>query len=558
MFYSSNKFLCSFFAGLFCFCLHAETVGYWRFEEGTNGQIAPLYWTSGNHKFFKDSSGNNNDMATWDASTSPHYTTNVAFNFTPQNSLENKLAIFCDGNNDDIFSDNNTVLNSGKTFSNGWTVEAAVKLFSTNSWQVIVGKDGKPSASDSSPLFSIKFNVDFQMFQMNVWDGSTNVRWLSTGNNSVIIDKWYHLACVCDGKVVRFFMKNPEDSQYLLKEATYISGAAMAPHSGTWTIGRGQWNGGNSDWVYGIIDEVRISDSALLISQFIAENRQWATETIVTESGNDSRVAISFSAEKANVLVREEGDDKLLKYFRQNSGGDFVEHSLGMSQNPNNGDIPFAMQVGNDDKVRIVSCGPGGSPDRDHILFGTETSAGSSTFSWEEIVAENYWANQVGFALDKNDKAYICVKHQPTGQCAIFDNSSGSWNVNQFSIIDPDYPRAAIAIDPGNNAWVIFNGRHSVTNYLELWSNRSGSWLFEDFLTNAPAGNYEGCYYIQSIAGFEFKNDGTMVYSLKPDWWSTDLEVCYGTPIPEPLPFWILYFGFWVSNHIRNIRKHNK
>ncbi len=532
-----QKIFLFFSATLCCLIADAETIGYWRFEEGTNAQIAPLYWSSGNHKWFKDSSSNNNNMPTWSADTSPRYTNDKAFNFVPNNYLDNNLAARFGWNtlNDDIWSEGATALKNGSTFSNGWSVEVSVKLFSTTDWQVIVGKDGKPSPADGAPLFSIKFSPALQKFEMNVWDGGTNVRWLSTGDNSVIIKTWYHLACVCDGAAVRLFMKSPEDSQYNQMEATYVAGGPMAHHSGNWSIGRGQWNGANADWANAIIDEVRISDIALLPSQFTAEYQQWSTEEIVTESGDDSRVAISFSAGKANILTREEGEDKPLHYFRQDSNGDFVEHPLGMSHNPNNGDISFAMRTGSDDKIRILSCGPGGSPDKDHILFGTETAPGTATFSWKEIVSENYWANQAGFTLDQNDNAYIAVKHQPSGQCAVFDNAAGSWQSNRFSVIDPSFPRSAIAIDPGNNAWIIFNGRHSGTNYLELWSNRSGSWYFEDYLTNSPEGNHEGCYFIQSVAGFEIKPDGTMAFALKPDWWSSDLEVWFGTLIPEPM-----------------------
>ena len=52
---------------------------------------------------------------------------------------------------------------------------------------------------------------------------------------------------------------------------------SSAPTSGgllnidaTWTIGRGMWNNGANDFVNGEIDEVRISDTALNPTQFLA------------------------------------------------------------------------------------------------------------------------------------------------------------------------------------------------------------------------------------------------------------------------------------------------
>jgi hypothetical protein len=44
----------------------------------------------------------------------------------------------------------------------------------------------------------------------------------------------------------------------------------MAPMYGNWTIGRGQWNGGNADWANAIIDEVRINNKELQPMQLLA------------------------------------------------------------------------------------------------------------------------------------------------------------------------------------------------------------------------------------------------------------------------------------------------
>ncbi len=54
-----------------------NTLAYWRFEEGTNGMRAPLYWSSGNYKWYQDASGNGNRAATYNWQTSPAYTNRV-------------------------------------------------------------------------------------------------------------------------------------------------------------------------------------------------------------------------------------------------------------------------------------------------------------------------------------------------------------------------------------------------------------------------------------------------------------------------------------------------
>ena len=50
----------------------------------------------------------------------------------------------------------------------------------------------------------------------------------------------------------------------------YNVGGGMTAIYGNWTIGRGQWNGGNADWANAIIDEVRINNKELLPLQLLA------------------------------------------------------------------------------------------------------------------------------------------------------------------------------------------------------------------------------------------------------------------------------------------------
>jgi len=159
-------------------------------------------------------------------------------------------------------------MNDGINFTGGWTVEASVKLMSTTTYQVIIGKDGSPEGS--VPLFSLKFNPSFQGFDFNVYDNVTNNHWLNTGNNSAGIDKWYHLAAVCNGCEVRLLMKDNNALIHTEYANATLNGGGMAAIYGNWTIGRGQWNGGNADWANAIIDEVRINNKELLPMQLLA------------------------------------------------------------------------------------------------------------------------------------------------------------------------------------------------------------------------------------------------------------------------------------------------
>ena len=257
-----------------CISVNAATQGYWRFEEGANNTIVPAdkVWETYGVKWFQDASGNGNDMCTWAQWTSPRYTNELPFTTVPQTAAGNSLACWFGGGdgflNDDIWSEGDTTLNAGTTYSNGWTVEASVKFLSVSDWQVVVGKDGAPTGD--APIFSIKFNVADQKIEMNCFDGSGTVHWLNTGNNSIIIDTWYSVAGICDGNTVKLYLKGPSDSQYVEVGSDTVSGGPMIADNSNWSIGRGQWSNGNADWCNAIIDEVRISDEALSTSQLVA------------------------------------------------------------------------------------------------------------------------------------------------------------------------------------------------------------------------------------------------------------------------------------------------
>ena len=525
-----------------------QTVAYWRFEEGTNGWVNDHYQTD----WYYDSSGNGNYLQTYNADTSPLYTNELPFGTVPKTGINNTLSLKFTPN-DDLYSQNVNI--NSHNFYGGWTVEVMVKFTDTNSYQTIVGKDGYPregmSVDPWYSTFALKHLSHTGNLQLEFIDGNKNIHIIQS---SIVIspDVWYFVAAVCDGNKADLYIKRPGENYELQGRETGVSGGALFNENKAWTIGRGKWNGYNSDWATAFIDEVRISDNEVNLTNFLGYDFQfgsqtWSTEQIITESLAYARLDVKLTSGKPNVMMRATGEDMPAYFFRQNDNGDFVKHPLGNSYNPNNGDKPFAMRVGNDDKIRIVIAGPGGSPELDHVLFGTETSPGSSTFLWEEVVSSGCWPNQIGFCLDNDNKAYIALKHQATGKCAVFDNTTGNWQSNYFSIIDPNYPRAAVAVDNANNAWVIFNGRHNNTNYIEMWSNSGTNWTFSSYLTNAYSGNYEGCYFLQSVAGFEFKSDGTAVFAMKPDWWSTDLEVWYGIPVPEPLLLIFVVAFFYVS-----------
>ena len=153
-------------------------------------------------------------------------------------------------------------------FSSGFTVECMVKINVLN-WQVAVGKDGKPSGS-GDPAFHIKFRNDSgsdHKIHFGFYDTSTTfINCSSTFNYN--LGEWYKIAAVCDGTQAYLYVKEASDANYDLESSSPTSGGLLVT-DGTWTVGRGMWNGGAADFVDGIIDEVRISDVALNPTEFL-------------------------------------------------------------------------------------------------------------------------------------------------------------------------------------------------------------------------------------------------------------------------------------------------
>lgn len=241
--------------------LLGATVAYWRFEEGTVDQPSPAPYES---DWFVDSSGSGNDMWTFADFTAPWYRSDVPGDPVPQTGAPNALALDFSPNQDNYTSEK--PINS-HSFSQ-LTVEASVKLDTLDRWQVIVGKDGKPTDEPFPPFFFKAWHIDAGAnLEVGLIDASGVWRGIASMDPPVV-GEWYHLAMTNDGSTMRFYIKGPGDAGYVEQGATEVDGA-LIDSEGAWTVGRGMWDGGIADWADGAIDEVRISDVALSPSQFL-------------------------------------------------------------------------------------------------------------------------------------------------------------------------------------------------------------------------------------------------------------------------------------------------
>jgi hypothetical protein len=190
------------------------------------------------------------------------------------------------GNNDDNFTTAAKPI-SGQLF-NAITVEAAFRMDTVAGYQAILGKDGKPLGNspgeDDSPVPPFKVLIRGDDFPGGVpnqlfveWidgDGTLNsdVHFLNSGT-TIVPNQWYHIAVTINATEARLWVATGLFSYQALD---FITGDFAGPLGNViveeplgWSIGRGMFNNGVTDWADAIIDEVRISDVVLPVSQFL-------------------------------------------------------------------------------------------------------------------------------------------------------------------------------------------------------------------------------------------------------------------------------------------------
>jgi hypothetical protein len=260
---------------------------YWRFEEGPS-------FTSVNHTMadpVRDSI-NQNHLDAFAAETAPGYTNSVPP--TPLRSgLPNTLALDfipnAGGGGDDLisqFSNGDFGKGSAKNINNGiiapgggFTIEAAFNTNNPNRWAAIVGKEARPGGTNH-PVQTLVLKTRASNDALNShlffeqWDGSGNL----VGVNSLaplVASQWYYAAIVNNGSTLSMYLDSNNGAGYQLQQSIPVSGAlfqgvpANPLWDAVWTVGRGQFAGNPADWFDGIIDEVRLTNSALTPSQFL-------------------------------------------------------------------------------------------------------------------------------------------------------------------------------------------------------------------------------------------------------------------------------------------------
>ncbi|MBE0536646.1 MAG: LamG domain-containing protein [Phycisphaerae bacterium] len=244
--------------------LSAATILHYNFEDGTpdtpmnpsstvTGQIGSL-----------DLSGNGYHMYAWSDYHGPLFS---SLGETPTGI---GLSSEHDGHRDGYcFAD------GLRSWSPGvWTIELSFKLDDLSAWRTLIGKD------DWAVYNGANIDAGAALYiQKNGVNGAIRLDFATVSGERYHLDstlipaagQWYHFAIVVEGDQVNMYADRL-DGEGFQNAGTHSLTAglnhALLP-TGTWTFGRGWYNGGQADHIVGNLDDIRFSNVALEPSQFI-------------------------------------------------------------------------------------------------------------------------------------------------------------------------------------------------------------------------------------------------------------------------------------------------
>lgn len=276
------------------------TLAYWRFENGpANTNVIhgapdafPNYAPD-----VADSSGSGNELSMWSTGggTGYAYRSDVPASTITQTGAANNFSIKNTGAFPATFTDPNSTMNSVELKQ--WTIEASWKP-EVGGFRTVVGRDGQGIASQDGNLaalylqavpgdaLAIKFTDEAGFFHQAV-SAPGVVSGFSFGSDpNGLTGVWHNIAAVSDGSTLSLYLDTGSGYTLIAQTDMTASGSTNTAltngfnalggvasgggwQAGGWSVGRGLYAGGHGDRAYGFIDEVRISDVALNVNQFL-------------------------------------------------------------------------------------------------------------------------------------------------------------------------------------------------------------------------------------------------------------------------------------------------
>lgn len=266
----------------------AETLAYWRFEDhpvggkldAERGVTTPPFTTT------EDSSGNGNALRTYNTRRTlfPPDTsgTFISIDRLPRLSggVSNTRGVRFTGRQDFYTFDNDeTPPPVASAPLRQFTVEGFFRLSALsrriqNRYQVIVGKDGKPvDRLPFQPFVVVVGGRDDEYgardcLRVHIIDSTGEYR-TAASPTPLQANAWYAFAATCDGEVLRLYLNRFDGKGYQLEGESSVQGGLMNS-IGQWVIGRGMLNYEANSWLYGDVDEVRISNEVLEPASWLA------------------------------------------------------------------------------------------------------------------------------------------------------------------------------------------------------------------------------------------------------------------------------------------------
>ena len=271
--------------------VNAATVAHWQFEEGPAG--APVtHGGAANGVYYEgtaDSSGNGYGLSVFAEGWAGFVYRNQGAEAVASG---NNFSVKNSGGLPAMFTDTADAINGIQPAA--FTVEASFKL-ENGGYRTIVGRDSQGSVTGGDLNLAALY---FQAMPGNqlaikfcdvsgVWHEAISAADAFRSfdyptNNDGIGVPWYSMAATSDGTLLSLYLRNANATGvWTLIAQTDMSGSSANTaltkgtgdggdwNAGDWSVGRGLYAGGHGDRAYGFIDEVRISDSALGVGDFL-------------------------------------------------------------------------------------------------------------------------------------------------------------------------------------------------------------------------------------------------------------------------------------------------
>ncbi|HPB94075.1 MAG TPA: PEP-CTERM sorting domain-containing protein [Anaerohalosphaeraceae bacterium] len=277
----------------------ASTVAYWRFEEGPagapvshGGMPAGVYYEG-----TADSSGNGYGLSVWAEGWAGYaYRSEVGISPIPQTGQVNQFSVKNTGGYPAMFTSSEDAIRY--ITPSAFTIEATFKL-ENGGYRTIVGRDSYGTNTAGAKTEAALAALYFQAIPNNAlaikfcdvsgyWHEAISAENIFTGfdyptNPDGVGVPWYSMAAVSDGSTLSLYLLEigSEAGWQLIAQTDMTAsgspntaltaglGSGSDWEAGNWSVGRGLYNGGHTDRAYGFLDEIRISDSALSVGEFL-------------------------------------------------------------------------------------------------------------------------------------------------------------------------------------------------------------------------------------------------------------------------------------------------